>query len=137
MATRSLRTLVLVGAAAVVAACAHSRVTHQPLPLIEADCPSDAMEPSARARWDSRPGMRAARSVETKYATTIIDGYVAEWNVTDDRGEYNGPPISANDVRHLEMQIGTHAERRYGVCPGVAALVITTKSGSWRPYASR
>jgi hypothetical protein len=78
-----------------------------------------------------------ARSVETRYVTTIIDGYVAEWNVTHDRGEYNGPPVSANDVGQLEMQIGTYAERRYGVCPGVAALVIATKSGSWRPYAAR
>jgi hypothetical protein len=136
MATTALRTLVSIGAATVLAACAPGRVTHEPVQLIEADCPPDATEPSVRARWDPRPG-RTARTVETKYHTTIIDGYVAEWNTTHDRGAYNGPPIASTDIEYLEAQIGTYAERRYGVCPGVAALVIATKSGSWRPYAAR
>jgi hypothetical protein len=81
--------------------------------------------------------MKAARSVETKYITTIIDGFVAEWNASGNGGEYNGPPIAQKDVEHLRVQFGPDAERRYGVCPGVATLLIETKSGSWRPNAAK
>jgi hypothetical protein len=137
MATIAPRALVLLGAASVLAACSRGRVTPVPAQLIQADCPLDATEPAARARHDSSSRFKAARTVETKYITTIIDGYVAEWNATGNRGEYNGPPIAQKDVEHVGVQFGPYAERRYGVCPGVAALLIDTKSGSWRPYAAR
>ena len=139
MATITSRALILLGAASMLAACAPSRTTSAFTPLIQAHCPPDATEPRAPARRDSSIRIRNSEvsQVHAKYVTIIIDGFVAAWNTTRILDELNGPPISPEEIKTVEVPKRQNAERRYGVCPGVAILLIETKSGSWRPYAAR
>jgi hypothetical protein len=74
----------------------------------------------------------------------IIDGQWAEWNAPNSaRGglEANAltvnsnPPLERSEIKSIEVFKPTLAEHLYHSCPGVAVIVIRTKSGKWRPVS--
>jgi len=113
----------------------HSRA--QPLPVAThpaGSCPviSDTTSPSTRA--DSAPHVLIRDGPpHFGYVSILIDGQWAAWN-DGGSGPALGPDLKPDDVDHVEIVKGLAAQQRYGTCPGVGLIVITTKSRTWRPY---
>ncbi len=97
-------------------------------------CPPDADSRASPAPTDVvRIGEHSLQGV--RYVTILVDGQRAAWNEpTSTSGSSLGPDIDPNDIEHVELLKGDSARRAYGTCPGVALLLITTKSKTWHPH---
>ena len=72
------------------------------------------------------------------HVTWIIDGHPAIVNNSRHGDRYTrrlGPDVDAEDIASIEIVKAPEAARRFGACPGVLVIVITTKRHDWRPYA--
>src|SRR5258705_4033483 len=69
--------------------------------------------------------------VHDVHVSIVIDGRWAAWN----DGRSLGPDLDPDDVASVEIVKPPAARTRYGTCPGVGLIVVTTKSKKWRPYA--
>ena len=79
------------------------------------------------------------------YITYLIDGQVALRNQPSRRpqtpsepgGFGSGPDLDPADIESVEVVKPPAAQQAYGTCPGVALIVITTKSKKWHPYDAK
>ncbi len=75
------------------------------------------------------------------YITYLVDGQVAFRNQPSRRtrtpseasGFGSGPDLDPGDIESVEVVKPPAAQRTYGTCPGVALILITTKSKKWHP----
>jgi hypothetical protein len=75
------------------------------------------------------------------YITYLVDGQVALRNQPNRRtrtpseatGFGSGPDLDPADIESVEIVKPLAAQRAYGTCPGVALILITTKSKKWHP----
>jgi hypothetical protein len=66
----------------------------------------------------------------------LVDGQRAYWNEPKNGATaFRVPDIDPDDIRTLEILEPASARKRFGSCPGVELIVITTKSRTWRPPA--
>ena len=74
-----------------------------------------------------------------EYMSVVIDGNIAFWNRrTASMGHFVNPfdpPINPAELKSMR-RANASEEQRYGTCPGVALLIIETKSGNWHPAVS-
>ncbi|HEY6223893.1 MAG TPA: hypothetical protein VIW26_08915 [Gemmatimonadales bacterium] len=77
---------------------------------------------------------KTAESDAVPYVSYLIDGQRAYWNEAK-RGStaFHVPDIASDDVEKMEVLDPAAAQARFGTCPGVELIVITTKSRTWRP----
>jgi outer membrane receptor protein involved in Fe transport len=79
--------------------------------------------------------------------TILVDGQFAVHNQPaaqgyeldgshETAGFGSGPDIDPNDVESVEVLKSAAARNAYGTCPGVALILITTKSKKWHPYTT-
>jgi hypothetical protein len=78
------------------------------------------------------------------YITYLVDGQVALRNQPNRRrtsseaaGFGSGPDLDPADIQSVEILKPLAAQRAYGTCPGVALILITTKSKTWHPNPDR
>ena len=68
------------------------------------------------------------------FVSYLVDSQRAYWNEPK-HGEaaFHVPDIDPDDIRTMEILEPAAAQQRFGTCPGVELIVITTKSRTWRP----
>jgi hypothetical protein len=78
--------------------------------------------------------------------SVIIDGQWAEWNAPNSARAgleahpltlNSNPPLKQSEIESVDVFKSALAERLYKSCPGVAVIVIRTKSGKWPPVTTR
>lgn len=75
-----------------------------------------------------------APPADVAYVSYLVDGQRAYWNESkDDRTAYHVPDIDPDDIQSVEIMQPATARSKFGTCPGVELIVITTKSHTWRP----
>ena len=73
---------------------------------------------------------------DVPFVSYLVDSQRAYWNESK-HGEtaFHVPDIDPDDIRTLEILEPAAAQQRFGTCPGVELIVITTKRRTWRPPA--
>jgi hypothetical protein len=73
---------------------------------------------------------------DVSFVSYLVDGQRAYWNEPKNgKTAFHVPDIDPDDIRTLEILEPASARKRFGSCPGVELIVITTKSRTWRPPA--
>lgn len=73
---------------------------------------------------------------DVSFVSYLVDGQRAYWNEPKNGATaFRVPDIDPDDIRTLEILEPASARKRFGSCPGVELIVITTKSRTWRPPA--
>jgi hypothetical protein len=73
---------------------------------------------------------------DVSFVSYLVDGQRAYWNEPKNgKTAFRVPDIDPDDIRTLEILEPASARKRFGSCPGVELIVITTKSRTWRPPA--
>lgn len=68
------------------------------------------------------------------FVSYLVDSQRAYWNESRNGATaFHVPDIDPSDIETLEILEPTSAQQRFGTCPGVELIVITTKSRTWRP----
>jgi hypothetical protein len=127
-------------AAIVVAGCATSnkKISNTAPAHSDASCPE--VEPP---KPDSAPPIihiDDSNVARTPFVSLMIDGHWAAWNTRVLEAwkpqPFNpDPPLKPDEIDSIEVVKPALAERLYHSCPGVAVVVIRTKSGKWRPIS--
>jgi len=73
---------------------------------------------------------------DVPFVSYLVDDQRAYWNERKNvTTAFHVPDIDPDDIRTLEILEPASAQQRFGTCPGVELIVITTKSRTWRPPA--
>lgn len=81
-------------------------------------------------------GGKKSQLDDVPFVSYLVDGQRAYWNESKhDETAFHVPDIDSDDIRTMEVLEPAAAQKRFGTCPGVELIVITTKSRTWRPPA--